>query len=441
MHVTDNGGFSTEKSFTLDDLLSGGETFWNLQPKNIYTAWWGDCLVRLDASQCTAISNAKGKKNKKEEILFTLEQINASAGMEGEKVRSLYYASFDSPGKTEVTLKTSKHRVIIDWKEGRVIRRQPLVQQSVANDYNPASGNEAYVLKNNLYVITAAGKVHQLSHDGSTDLVYGQSVHRDEFGIRKGTFWSPQGNRLAFYKMDQSMVTDYPLVDVTPLCADNCKDSAGVSRIAKLTPIKYPMAGETSHKVYVGVFDVLSGKTVYLKTADPTDRYFTNISWSPDEKTVYVFELNRDQNHMELMAYDAVSGECLGKLFEEKHPKYVEPQNPLVFLPWDDRKFVFQSQRDGFNHLYLYDLDSKETSQLTKGNFVVTEFVGFDNASKNIIFISNECSPIQYNTYSLNLKTLRRTLLDDGTGVHSAGLSASGSTVILRLPFRGALIL
>lgn len=175
MHVTDNGGFSTEKSFTLDDLLSGGETFWNLQPKNIYTAWWGDCLVRLDASQCTAISNAKGKKNKKEEILFTLEQINASAGMEGEKVRSLYYASFDSPGKTEVTLKTSKHRVIIDWKEGRVIRRQPLVPQSVANDYNPASGNEAYVLKNNLYVITAAGKVHQLSHDGSTDLVYGQS--------------------------------------------------------------------------------------------------------------------------------------------------------------------------------------------------------------------------------------------------------------------------
>ena len=121
-----------KKSFTLDDLLSGGETFWNLQPKNIYTAWWGDCLVRLDASQCTAISNAKGKKNKKEEILFTLEQINASAGMEGEKVRSLYYASFDSPGKTEVTLKTSKHRVIIDWKEGRVIRRQPLVPQSVA---------------------------------------------------------------------------------------------------------------------------------------------------------------------------------------------------------------------------------------------------------------------------------------------------------------------
>lgn len=421
-----------KKSFTLDDLLSGGETFWNLQPKNIYTAWWGDCLVRLDASQCTAISNAKGKKNKKEEILFTLEQINASAGMEGEKVRSLYYASFDSPGKTEVTLKTSKHRVIIDWKEGRVIRRQPLVPQSVANDYNPASGNEAYVLKNNLYVITAAGKVHQLSHDGSSDLVYGQSVHRDEFGIRKGTFWSPQGNRLAFYKMDQSMVTDYPLVDVTPLCADNCKDSAGVSRIAKLTPIKYPMAGETSHKVYVGVFDVLSGKTVYLKTADPTDRYFTNISWSPDEKTVYVFELNRDQNHMELMAYDAVSGECLGKLFEEKHPKYVEPQNPLVFLPWDDRKFVFQSQRDGFNHLYLYDLDSKETSQLTKGNFVVTEFVGFDSALKNIIFISNECSPIQYNTYSLNLKTLRRTLLDDGTGVHSAGLSASGRYVLDR---------
>ncbi len=418
-----------KKSFTLDDLLSGGETFWNLQPKNIYTAWWGDCLVKLDAEQCSALTNAKGVKTE-EKVLFTLEQINAWANLGDEKVRSLYYASFPFADKTEVVVSTPKHRLVIDWKAGRLVRKQQIVPQSSARDYHSVSGNEAYVLKDNLYVMTADGKSLQVSHDGTRNLVYGQSVHRDEFGISKGTFWSPQGNKLAFYKMDQSMVTDYPLINVTPLCADNCKDSAGVSRIAKLEPTKYPMAGETSHKVYVGVFDVATAKTVYLKTADPTDRYFTNISWSPDEKTVYIFELNRDQNHMELMAYDAETGESRGKIFEERHPKYVEPQNPLVFLPWNENKFIFQSQRDGYNHLYLYDLKTGQTSQLTKGKFVVTDFVGFDKAARSVIFISNELSPIQYNIFSLSVEKPRATLLDDGTGVHSAKLSASGRHIV-----------
>lgn len=415
-----------KKQFTLDDLLPGGATYWNVQPRNIHTTWWGDCLVRLDADRCTALSSVKGEKANEEKMLFTLGWINSCEGMDGESIRSLYYASFDAPDKTEVTVTTPKSRIVVNWNAGKVVRKQPREPLAAASDYNAASGNEAYVLHNNLYVMTAAGKAIQVSHDGSPDLIYGQSVHRDEFGIRKGTFWSPRGSRLAFYKMDQSMVTSYPLVDISPLCADNCKDSAGVSRIARLAPVKYPMAGETSHKVYVGVFDVAAGKTVYLKTAGPADRYFTNISWSPDEKTVYIFELNRDQNHMELMAYDAATGDCLGKVFEERHPKYVEPQTPLVFLPWDDSKFIFQSQRDGYNHLYLYNIKSKELAQLTKGEFVVTGLAGFDSGSRSVIFISNELSPIQYNAFSLNIETLERKLLDNGAGVHTLSLSPSG---------------
>ena len=129
----------------------------------------------------------------------------------------------------------------------------------------------------------------QLTTDGSREIVYGEAVHRNEFGIMEGLFWSPGHERLAFYRMDQSMVSDYPQVNI-------------FERSAAYEPDKYPMAGETSHKVTVGIYDVKTEKTIYLKAGDPTDRYFTNIAWSPDAQTIYRFELNRDQNDCRLIS-------------------------------------------------------------------------------------------------------------------------------------------
>src|SRR5574344_924255 len=199
----------------------------------------------------------------------------------------------------------------------------------------------AYTKDNNLYIYNRDNGVKvKAIEDSNSGIVYGQTVHRDEFGITKGTFWSPKGNLLAFYRMDERMVTDYPQVNTS-------------TRIATLEADKYPMAGMTSHKVSIGIFNPATQKTVWLKTADPTDRYFTNISWSPDEKEIYVIELNRDQNHAQLIRYNAITGDKEKVLLEETHPKYVEPQHPLTFLPWDDSKFIYQSQKDGYNHLYL----------------------------------------------------------------------------------------
>ena len=157
-----------------------------------------------------------------------------------------------------------------------------------------------------LYVTDAEGVKHQLTTDGSREIVYGEAVHRNEFGIEDGIFWSPDKSKMAFYRMDQSMVTDYPQVNI-------------FGRIAECEPDKYPMAGETSHVVTVGIYDVASNKTIYLNTGDPTDRYFTNISWSPDAKTVYMFELNRDQNDCRLVSYDAQTGERQRELYKETH--------------------------------------------------------------------------------------------------------------------------
>ena len=270
---------------------------------------------------------------------------------------------------------------------------------------------------NQLYVTDAEGVKHKLTTDGSREIVYGEAVHRNEFGIDDGIFWSPDKSRMAFYRMDQSMVTDYPQVDIFP-------------RIAEYKPDKYPMAGETSHKVTVGVYDVATNQTIYLQAGDPTDRYFTNISWSPDSKTIYMFELNRDQNDCRLVSYDAMTGERKAELYRETHEKYVEPQHPIVFLPWDATKFIMQSQRDGYNHLYLYSSDGKLIRQLTKGPWVVMELVGFNTKAKSIIYASNEASPIQRNIFAVNVKNGKRIALDNGRGWHNAQLSPTGRTLL-----------
>ena len=400
------------KLFTLEDLNSGGTNYHNLQPKNLFLTWWGDQLVETDVEECNLIDTKTGKKTK----LFTLDDINKWADSDEEAnryVRHLTNATFPYPDQPLVLVGNKKAVMLADFKAHKIVWQDSISGQE-ANDWCAASKATAYVENHQLYVVDGEGKKHQLSTDGSRNVVYGSAVHRNEFGIKKGTFWSPDGQRLAFYRMDQSMVADYPQVDIFP-------------REATYEPDKYPMAGMTSHKVTVGVYDLATGKTVYLQAGDPTDRYFTNIAWSPDAKTVYMFELNRGQNDCRLVSYDAVSGAKIAELYRETSDKYVEPMNPIRFLPWDADKFIMQSQRDGYNHLYLYDKQGKLLSQLTSGPWVVQQVLGFNQKDKSIIIASNEKNAIQRNTYSVNIKSGKRTLLDNGRGVHRAELSTSGA--------------
>ena len=406
-----------KKSFTLDDLMWGGSNYWNIQPKSIFTAWWGDRLLLTDVEEVKTFYNEKGKAEKKQEVLFTIEDLKSALDEATYgKVYNLAYAEFPYADQTVTFLTTSKTHLLYDWKTRKAVWSMPRVAGSSNADFNFASKSEAYVKDWNLYVTTADGKTHQVSKDGNRELVYGQSVHRDEFGIRKGTFWSPDGKLLAFYRMDQTMVTDFPLVDI-------------FHRVAQPAPEKYPMAGMAMHKVTVGVYNPATEKTVYLQAGDPTDRYFTNIAWAPDAKTIYMIELPRTQDKAELVAYDAATGARKGVLYTETNKRYVEPQNPIVFLPWDNSKFIYQTRRDGYNHLYLFDVEGKEIAQLTKGEFEVIDLLGFNTKSKSVIFKANAESPIKHNLYSVNVKTQKRTLLDNGEGVHNGSLSASGAFV------------
>lgn len=399
-----------QKEFTLEDLNFGGNNYHNMTPKNRYLTWWGDQLVRLDVEECSIVD----KKTGKEKPLFTVDDINKWAGTTADsaKIYHLFYASFPYPDKTLVLVNRKGERLLIDFKAKKTVWRQN-TEGETHEEWNPASRAVAFVKDDNLYVTDAKGKTRQLTTDGSHDIVYGQSVHRDEFGIYKGTFWSPDGMKLAFYRMDQSMVTDYPLVNVD-------------TRIATEIPTKYPMAGETSHKVTVGVYDLETGKTIYLKAGDPTDRYFTNIAWSPTGERIYMIELNRDQTDMELVSYDANTGEKLSTLYKEHHDKYVHPVNPITFLPWDADKFILQSEKDGYNHLYLFNTNGEQLKQITSGKWVVLDLIGFASEPNEVLILSTESNPIQNNIYKVNIETGERTLLDNGRGCHAGTYGPGG---------------
>jgi dipeptidyl-peptidase-4 len=387
------------KQLTLEDLNFGGNNYHNMTPKNLFHAWWGDRCIRLDLEKCSQVNINNGK----ESTLFQLGDVNASLN-DTNKIFSLYYAVFPYSDKTLVLLKNKKIRLLYDWKKKKICWSQSCKDET-NEEWSPDSRCVAFVKDHNLYVTDAEGNTKQLTTDGSREIVYAQSVHRDEFGIYKGTFWSNDGKKLAFYRMDQSMVKDYPQVDI-------------FQREATYEPDKYPMAGEKSHKVTVGIYNVETGETKYLQVGDPTDRYFTNISWSPDNKTLYLIELNRDQNDAKLQSYDAATGEFVKTLYEEKDRKYVEPLHPICFLPWDDSRFVMQSRKDGYNHLYLFNRQGEQLKQITSGKWEIIDFLGFNRKSKSAIIITNEKNPIQQNLFSVDVNTGKRMLLDNGRGVH-----------------------
>lgn len=405
-----------QKQFTLEDLNFGGTNYKNMTPGDRTLLWWGDRLVHVEASACYTVNLANGK----ESTLLTAADLNRSieaAG--GDETATLQGAvSFPYPDQPLALVTGTKAYTLYNFKTRRVECRIAKTGNEQAASWNAKSRLLACVTGDNLYV---GGK--QLTTDGSRDIVYGQSVHRNEWGIDGGLFWSPDGKLLAYYRMDQSMVTDYPEVNIPEV-----DDST--HRIATPAPEKYPMAGQATHKVTILVYNTASGRSVQLQAGDPTDRYFTNVAWSPDSKTIYVFELNRDQNDCRLVSYDATTGGKIAELYRETDPKYVEPLHPIVFLPWNADQFILQSQKDGYNHLYLMDKSGHEIKQLTSGKWVVEQLVGFNPQHQSVVIASNELNPLQRNLFAVDLNTGRRTLLGSDTGWHTPALSASGRYLV-----------
>jgi dipeptidyl-peptidase-4 len=311
-------------------------------------------------------------------------------------------------------------------------------------DFDAVSNKLAYTLYNNLYVNVngqsspemgadaqgqAVNKGDLITDDAQSQTSYGKSVHRNEFGITKGTFFSPKGNRIAYYKLSESMVDEYPLMKI------NSTDTNG-SALLKPTAteiLKYPMAGNKSHQVRLYLYDFNKKRKLEVMTTGDPEQYLTNVSWSPDEEYLYIAILNRNQNEMQLQQFDGTTGQFIRTLFTEKHNKYVEPQKAMYFLNDDGSKFIWFSQKDGFTHLYLYNARGNEIKPLTTGKITVKDIIGNDPKGLLLFYHAVSEDGMSKYIYKLDLKTGINTIINKLEGQHMGLVSDDGQFIIDQL--------
>ena len=417
-----------KKDLTLQDLIPGGKNYAKFQPKNKSVIWVGDDMY-LEMEGKDAYRGAK--PNHYPEIRVSRTTLNKKLQEMGLDTLSRL-PKFTVPYKDKSVLAFSHkgHTLHYDLEEGRIVADYTMPKAGENYDFCSANHSFAFTEGQNLKVLLPDGTIKDVTNEDKPGIVCGTSVHQNEFGIRKGTFWSPNGSALAFYRMDESMVTDYPFVNID-------------KRVATAEPHKYPMAGMKSHHVTVGVYNLASGKTTWLKTGTPKEKYLTNIAWSPDGQTIYIAELNRGQDTMKLVAYSAITGEKKALLFTETDEHYVEPQHPALFVPGHPEQFIWQSERDGYNHLYLYNTKGELLKQLTKGEWVVLSVEGFDEKGENLFYTATKPHPLSSYSYGtplcmtnwkLNLKEGESVCLNHEAimvnGVHRAEVSPSGRYIV-----------
>ena len=243
-----------------------------------------------------------------------------------------------------------------------------------------------------LYIAKAAGDTIAVAVSENSQISYGRTVSRNEFGIDGGIFWSPDKSRLAFYRKDESKVTTFPLLDIT-------------TRTGSLREIKYPMAGMESENVQLGIYDLASGSLVYADVQEfGYDQYLTNISWSPDASKIFIQILDRSQKHMKLNMYNSADGKFIKTILTEDNEKYIEPQDPIWFIKGTQNLFIYRTDnRDGYRNLYLCDLEGN-VRRLTHTDADVAYVA---NDGNFVWYTSAEVSPIENHLFRISLKSLK----------------------------------
>ena len=399
-----------KKFFTPVDASNNNKELRAKRPSQLKWVGEQDILMKVKGDSIITMT----PDSKKETVFMTLDEINGyalEAGLDSlRRIPQLIWLNdrqcyFFAVGKDDIVLNR------FDIKSKKIEQITSVPEDADNIEICTETMRVAYTIDNNLYV-SDKGKQIQIT-DNPKGVIAGQSVHRNEFAIDGGIFWSPDGSQLAYYSMDERMVTDYPLVDIT-------------KRIAEEKIIKYPMAGMTSHQVTLHVYNMASGKELVVKTGEPVEQYLTAITWNPDNKRIYIGVLNRGQNHLKFNEYSAVTGDFIQTIFEDTDEQFVEPQGPAYFLPNNPDQFIWKAQRDGYYHLYLYTISKGTSRQLTKGEFVITDFNGFSKDGQNIYYRSTEVSPLERHCYMMNIKSGKVTKLTQEHGTHEILPSKSG---------------
>lgn len=319
--------------------------------------------------------------------------------------------------ETEVAGKKNNYKVTYD-----VVAKQILSSVSYATEGAQAkfasNNNVAWLKDNNIKITDANGKVIDVTNDQNPAIVNGSDyVHRQEFGIDRGMWWNEGGTQLAYYRKDETMVGNYPII--------NWNEREAVNK-----NIKYPMAGMKSEEVTLVIYDIASGKKVTIQTGEPKEQFLTMVSWEPTGKHIFIGILNREQNHLKFNKYDAKTGAFVKTLFEEKASTWVEPQHALTFVPNNPNQFIYQTDFYGFNQMYLYNTDGKLLKNLGYKDVVVKELLGFDAKATKINYIGTANNGLDRQLFQVDIKSGKTIQLTTVSGTHNASVSSDGTMIL-----------
>lgn len=343
-----------------------------------------------------------------EKIVFPIMLVNNKLSS-----KFYYFENIKWRNENEFCLHNNKEVAFFNYssQEGERIE---LEENAEHEDIHLETKQIAYTVGNNLHVLNNKGKIRQVTKEKDENIVSGQAIARSEMGITKGTFWSPEGNFLAFYQKDESKVHNYPLLDITPTPGE-------------LKSIKYPMAGQDSEKAKVGVYNVKRNRTRYISPRHGEENYLTNVSWSPDEQFLIVVEVNREQKKFWLHLFNAKKGKFIQTLFTEERDSWVEPQHPAFFIEDSNNDFVWISDRDGFANFYHYSIDGTLNKQLTSNSFVVKDVIHVDQEA--VYFKATGENPMNSLLYKVDYSG-NQSLVTKVEGTHKIEFNAKNKLIL-----------
>ncbi|MCG8698906.1 MAG: S9 family peptidase [Bacteroidales bacterium] len=400
-----------KKNFTFEDIETGRKT--TFQPPDIQSRQWiagSDDAVFVKNDTLYSVNSNTGNVNR----VFTIGEVNYILnGLKLSKVDEMPVVQFVSKDQLYFTL-TGNEFLFYDLKnKHKKLVKLPSNAEEIS--YNSELELFVFTIDNNLYYQQDELMV-EITRDTNQWVVNGKAVHRVEFGIEEGYYWSPDKTKIAYYKNDQRSVSRYPLVETN-------------NEYAKVNMIPYPMAGMKSEEVSVWVYSFEDRNSVELEIGGNPEQYLTNITWNLNGDKIYIQQLNRSQDTMKIKVYDATSGRFKKEIYQEVDKRYVEPQHHLLFFNHEN-DFYYLSRKDGYFHVYRYLSGKGKMKQVTSGNWEVLENLGVDKEQRFLYFIATKESAMEQHLYRLELKNGKYTKLTNEPGVHEVILNGDKSKFI-----------
>jgi len=316
---------------------------------------------------------------------------------------------------------TKSNYYVWDIKTNKLTELSKGGKQRLAS-FSPKGDKVGFIRDNNIFIKDLlSGKEIQVTNDGQfNNIINGTAdwVYEEEFSFTRAFFWAPDGSKIAYYKFDESKVKEFTLINYGKLYPEEYK-------------YKYPKAGEDNSVVNIYVYNIATAVSKMMDTGSEKDQYIPRIKWTTNPNLLSIQRLNRLQNKLEILVCNAVTGENTNlkgeksnvAVYTEENKYYIDINDNLTFTANND--FIISSEKDGYQHIYHYNAEGKLINQVTKGNWDVTDFKGYDEKNKTLYYISSEESPLNRTLYSIKLDGKGKKKLSQKSGSNSAAFSAN----------------